>query len=380
MGTRRPGVKAWPVLGVALIQALLLLAHWFIYRTWIDFGFPLSPPALEALRIGLLLLSVSFMAAALLSFRFANAPVAFFYKLAAVWLGLLNFFFLAACLSWLADFVLRVLTLHAHRPAIAAVLFGLAVLAGVYGALNARWVRVRRIGVKLPNLPLAWRGRTAVLLSDLHLGNMNGVAFSRRIAAMTAQLNPDIVFIPGDLFDGTKVDPDRLAAPFREISAPFGIYFVTGNHEEYGGAGQYTDALARNGVRILANEKAVVDDLTILGIPYVDSTFPMRVRSTLDSMRLEPGHASILLNHVPNRLPIVEQAGVSLQLSGHTHGGQIFPFTWFTRRAFGEFTYGLQRFGALQVYTSSGAGTWGPPMRVGTHPEIVEITLEREDP
>jgi hypothetical protein len=93
-------------------------------------------------------------------------------------------------------------------------------------------------------------------------------------------------------------------------------------------------------------------------------------------LELVEGEASILLSHVPSRLPIAEQAGVSLQLSGHTHGGQVFPFTWFTRRAFGKFTYGLQQFGALQVYTSSGAGTWGPPMRVGTHPEIVLLRFE----
>jgi hypothetical protein len=80
-----------------------------------------------------------------------------------------------------------------------------------------------------------------------------------------------------------------------------------------------------------------------------------------------------LLSHSPRALPIAEDAGISLQLSGHTHGGQIFPFTWFTERIFGEYTYGLKRFGELMVYTSSGAGTWGPPMRVGTQPEIVLI-------
>jgi len=105
------------------------------------------------------------------------------------------------------------------------------------------------------------------------------------------------------------------------------------------------------------------------------SNYPMRLRHILTGFHLENGAASVLLQHVPTRLPIVEQAGVGLQLSGHTHGGQVFPFSWITRRAFGKFTYGLQRFGALQVITSSGAGTWGPPMRVGTHPEVVLITF-----
>jgi hypothetical protein len=135
------------------------------------------------------------------------------------------------------------------------------------------------------------------------------------------------------------------------------------------------EALKRNGIRVLANEKVTIDGVAILGVSYAKSTHLLQMRSALESLHIEPGQPSILLNHVPNRLPIVEQAGVSLQLSGHTHGGQLFPITWFTRRAFGKFIHGLQRFGALQVYTSYGAGTWGPPMRVGTCSEMVLITL-----
>jgi uncharacterized protein len=369
-------LKAWPVLGITLIQAILLLAHWFIYYTWIAFWWPLSPAATLALRTALFLLGISFIVAALLGFRFENLLVKALYNLAAVWLGLLNFFILAACLCWLADFAYLLVGMPPNRPLIASLFFGLALLAGVYGLLNARRVRVRRVTVSLPDLSESWRGRSALLLSDLHLGNINGLRFSRRIVAQAARLRPDIVVIPGDLFDGSKADPDRLVAPFKELSPPFGIYFATGNHEEFGDVAYHSAALTRAGIRILANERVIVDGLHIVGVPYGDSTYPIRLRATLQGMRLGPGQASILLNHVPNRLPIVEQAGVSLQLSGHTHGGQVFPFTWLTRRAFGKFTYGLQQFGELQVYTSSGAGTWGPPMRVGTHPEIVLITFQ----
>jgi hypothetical protein len=373
-------LKAWPVLGIVVVQAFLCLAHWFVYRTWVDFWWPLSASADHGLRIALILLSVSFIVAALLSFRFSNWLVAFIYQIAAVWLGLVNFFFVAACLSWVADFALRFLLPSANRaaylPFIVSVLFCLAVVAGIYGILNARWIRERRVTVKLPNLPPSWRGRTALLVSDLHLGNINGVRFAHRIAGMTRRLNPDIVFIAGDLFDGTKADPAVQAAPLFALAPPFGIYFVTGNHEEFGGSTHYAAALTRTGIRVLDNERVVVDGLQIIGVSYPHSTYPIRMRVFLESLNLSEGAASILLNHVPDRLPIVEQAGVSLQLSGHTHGGQVFPFSWITRRAFGKFTYGLQQFGELQVYTSSGAGTWGPPMRVGTHPEVVLLTFE----
>jgi len=364
------------VVGIALMQGFLLLAHWFIYRTWIVFWWPLSPLAMLALRTSLTLLAFSFVAAALLGFTFANKPVMLLYRLASVWLGFLNFFFLAACLCWLTRLALMLASLPVNKPLLAAVFYGLAVVVSLYGLVNARLIRIRRSTVQLDGLPSSWRGRTALIVSDLHLGHINGPAFSRRIVKLAARLKPSLILIPGDLFDGGKADPVTLAEPLRALAAPFGTYFSTGNHDEFGNTAHYIEVLTGLGIRVLANEKVTVDGLDIVGVGYGDSGYPIRLRATLESLGLVPGRASILLNHVPNRLQIVEQAGVSLQVSGHTHRGQLFPFTWFTRRAFGKFTYGLQSFGTLQVYTSSGAGSWGPPMRVGTSSEVVLLTFE----
>jgi uncharacterized protein len=373
-------LKAWPVLPIVIVQTLLCLGHWFLYRTWIDFWWPISSTASFALRIALALLSVIFIVATILSFRLSNPLVKFIYWVASIWLGVANFLFVAACVAWLADLALR-LTLPAGshlaaRPYIAGFLLIAALGAVFYGILNAREIRQRRVTVQLPNLPACWRGRTALLISDLHLGHINGSSFARRIAAMARQLNPAILFIAGDLYDGSRVDPDSQASPLWELSPPLGTFFVGGNHEAFGGAGHYEEALSRAGIRVLHNERIIVEGLHLVGVPYGNSTSPLQLRAFLEGLKLKGGPASILLNHVPNRLPIAEHAGVSLQLSGHTHGGQFIPFSWVTRRAFGKFTYGLQRFGEMQVYTSSGCGTWGPPMRVGTHPEVVLLTFE----
>lgn len=374
-------MKAWPVLGIAFIQSILLLAHWFLLSTWIDFHGDPGPAAALALRAVLLVLACSFVVAALLSFYSANPLVKAIYRIAAVWMGFLNFLFFGALLSWLVWGALLLTRMDPnaalHRPLIAWFFLDLAVAAGLYGLINARRVRIRRVPIALPKLPEVWRGRTAMLVSDLHLGHVNSLAFSRRIAALAARLRPDILFIAGDFYDGTKVDPVRLAAPFKQISLPFGIYFSTGNHDEFGDTPGFLAALTGAGIRVLSNEKVVIDGLQILGIPYHDSTLPMRMRLSLEALRIDRAAASILMNHVPNRLPIVEEAGISLQLSGHTHGGQFIPFTWLTRRVFGKFTYGLNSFGALQIYTSYGAGTWGPPMRVGTSPEVVLLTFDK---
>lgn len=373
-------MKAWPILAITFVQALVLLAHWFLYRTAIEFWPSLGPTGSFELGAALAVLGGSFIVAALLSFRFSNWLVALIYKIAAVWLGLLNFIFFAGLLSWLADFALRLFLSDANRlaarPTVASIFLSLAILVGVYGIMNARWIRVRDVTIKLAGLPPAWRGRKALLVSDLHLGNVVGRRFCRHIVERARRLDPDIVFIAGDLFDGSAADPNELAAPLFTLSPPLGIFISTGNHEEFGGLAHYIDFLTRGGIRVLNNQRVIVDGLHIAGVPYHDSTYPMRLRAFLENLHLGAEETCILLNHVPNRLPIVEEAGVSLQLSGHTHGGQIFPFSWITHRAFGKYTYGLQRFGALQVYTSSGAGTWGPPMRVGTHPEIVLLTFE----
>ena len=369
-------MRAWPVLAITIIQSLLILAQWFICRTWIAFWFPQSSAFDTGLYTAIFLLTFSFVFSAMLGFRYSNLLVALFYKFAAAWLGFLNYFFLAAVLCRLIALGYRLVSIPAPRPLIAGTLFGVAVLTGIYGLINAQWIRIRRVPIHLENIPASWQGRTAVLFSDLHLGNINALTFSRRIVRLANSLHPDIVFISGDFFDGVKTDCLRMAAPYRELSAPLGVYFATGNHDEYGDLAHYLEALAHAGIRILNNEKAIVDGLAILGVTYHESTQILQMRATLERLHPNPAAPAILLNHVPNRLPIVEQAGISLQLSGHTHAGQCFPFTWFTRRAFGKFTYGLQRFGALQVYTSCGAGTWGPPMRVGTRPEIVLLQFE----
>jgi hypothetical protein len=374
-------LKVWAVSAVAFLQALLFCSHWFLYRTLVAFWPPFLPLSADGslyLRNTLYVLSTSFIVAALLGHRFGNGFVGFLYRLASVWIGIFNFLFWAACLCRITALLLRLLaadTAAAIRPWVGTVLFGAAILVSIYGFVNARILRERRVTVTLPRIPERWQGRTAMLVSDLHLGHINSAGFARQIAGIARRLDPSIIFVAGDLYDGSKADPSRLAAPLFELSPPHGMYFSGGNHEDFGDAKEYKAAIQRGGVRILHNERLVVDGLQVIGVSYADSTLPAHLRAFLDSLHLAEGAASILLNHVPHRLPIVEQTGVSLQLSGHTHAGQMFPFTLLVRWAYGKFSYGLQRFGNLQVLTSSGAGTWGPPMRVGSHPEVVLITF-----
>jgi uncharacterized protein len=361
---------------VAVIQTVLFVAHWFLYRTWTFFWAAPAASRVSGLQITLALLSVSFVLASLLAWRSSHVVVRVLYTISAVWLGTLSFCFLAACLCWAIYGGARLAGLHPNPRELVISLFALALLASLYGIVNAAWTRVRRVSVTLPNLPESWRGRVAALVTDTHLGHVRGSRFLRRIVKTLTGLRPDIVFIAGDMYDGTVARVRELAQPWTDLAAPLGAFFVLGNHEEFTDSSKYLNAVERSGVRVLNNEKVTVDGLQIVGVHYRDSTNDDHFRSVLQKADVDRDRASILLTHAPDRLKIAEEEGFSLQLSGHTHGGQFFPFTWITSRIYGKFVYGLQRLGNLLVYVSYGAGTWGPPLRLGTTPEIVLIQFD----
>jgi predicted MPP superfamily phosphohydrolase len=363
---------------ISIIQAILFAVHWFVYATWTSFARPANTLGVSAAKIILLLLSVSFVISSVLAFRYSNILIRVFYTISAVWLGTLSFFFLAASLSWLTYAATALLGLPLHKQTIGLLFFALAACASVYAIINALWIRVRRISVKLPNLPESWRGRVAALVSDVHLGHVRGRGFMQRIVHMLLRLRPDVVFITGDLFDGTSANLERVTEPWVHLAPPLGAFFVAGNHEEFSGHSKYLDAVRASGIRVLENEKVSLDGLDLVGVHHGAAVHSEALRSILRKASLDPKRPSILLAHAPDQLRIAEEEGVSLQLSGHTHRGQFFPWTWITSRIYGPFVYGLKRLGRLLVYTTSGAGTWGPPMRLGAAPELVLIRFESE--
>jgi uncharacterized protein len=361
---------------IVILQSVLFLTHLLVYETWTFSPAGGDTPGALWIKLVLGFSSVSFVAASLLAFRYTNSAVRVFYRIAAVWVGFLTFLFLASVSSWIIFGVARLAGLDVNFHRMVEWLFGAAVAAGLYGVFNASWTRITRATVRLANLPPAWRGRRVALISDLHLGHVRNGSFLRRMVAKILQEEPDAIFIAGDLYDGTAIDAQRAAEPLRELVAPHGVYFAAGNHEQFRDDSKYLHAIAAAGVRVLVNEKLEVDGLQIVGVPYTNAAQGGHFRSVLDGIRLDRDRASILLTHAPDHPEIAEAAGVSLQLSGHTHLGQFIPWSWMARRIYRRFVYGLSRIGKMQVFTSSGAGTWGPPLRLGSNPEIVVLQFE----
>lgn len=359
---------------IFIIQFVLFLTHLLVYETWTYSAGPIRGKLWLKLVAGLL--SISFVGASLLGFRYTNWLVRAFYRVAAVWLGWMTFLVLAAVAAWVGFGIgkLASTSLDFHR--LVEWLFAAGIAAGIYAVLNAGWTRTTRISLQLPNLPPVWHGRRVALISDIHLGHVRNGGFLRRMVSKILHEQPDAVLIAGDLYDGTPLDVERAAGSLRKLTAPHGVYFIAGNHEQFDDETKYLNAVEKAGVRVLRNEKVDVEGLQIVGVSYRDAAIGKALASTLHGLRIDRNRASIFLTHAPDHPDIAEAAGLSLQLCGHTHLGQYIPFTWMVRRIYGQFAHGLSRTGNMLAYTSSGAGTWGPPLRLGSNPEIVVFELE----
>ena len=363
------------VLFISIVQSILFLGHWFLYRTLVRFFGVTSPAKLLTLKVVLGLLSVSLVLTSFFAFRYSNGLVRCLYTTAASWLGILYLFILASAVCWIFYGLAKFIHFPLDRKILIEMMIGFALVASLYGFINAGMIRTTRISIQLPHLPEQWKGKTAVWVSDTHLGQVRGYGFAQHLATKIESLHPDIVFMGGDLYDGVAVDLDRVIEPFSRISVPYGTFFVTGNHEEFYDNTPYLQAVRRAGIHVLYNEKVELAGLQIIGVDYRDSRREEQFRAILQKIGIDPQKPSILLKHAPLHLQVAREQRISFQLSGHTHQGQVFLFRFITSMVYQGYDYGLKWFGDLLVYTSSGAGTWGPPMRLDTKPEIVVITF-----
>jgi hypothetical protein len=308
------------------------------------------------------------------------------------WVGLLNggFFSSLAVLTVTRDLFLGPAVLFASRgeaatleaaSAIAVPL--LAVLATVVGFIDARRTpRVVDVEVPLPGLPAALQGFTIAQISDVHIGPTIKRDFLRGIVDIVNSLEVDLVAITGDLVDGSVAQLAAHVEPLSGLRARHGAWFVTGNHEYYSGATAWIAELRRLGLHVLLNEHVV---LTHRGAPLLLAGVTDYGAERFDpAQRSDPQAAlagappdvrpRVLLAHQPRSAPAAAEAGFDLQLSGHTHGGQFWPWNLFVRLQ-QPFTAGLDRLGALWIYTSRGSGYWGPPKRLGVPSEIARVRL-----
>jgi predicted MPP superfamily phosphohydrolase len=353
---------------------------------------PLEP---EARIAGVLLLAVSFASMPLSFFARSFRSRAWADRVAAVGLFMMGLFSSLFVFTLLRDVVLAptVLLVPASRvPLILSVsallVVILAVLATLIGLLNARR-RAGIVNVEIPirNLPEALHGFTIAQISDIHVGPTIKGPYVDAIVDAVNELKADLIAVTGDLVDGSVRDLARHTAPLARLNARHGAFFVTGNHEYYSGERAWTAEFKRLGMRVLMNEHVVLahegERIVIAGVAdYSAHHFnPAQRSDPAAALKDAPSDAAarILLAHQPRSAPAAAAAGFDLQLSGHTHGGQFWPWMFFVRLQ-QPFTAGLHRLNDLWVYISRGTGYWGPPKRFGSPSEITHLRLVRAEP
>jgi len=355
----------WPfgTLGIPI----LVLTHYFLYSSIVYFFGIASVGRKVVLALVLLIPSTTFVVARGAEDGIWNT----LYYSSGIWLGVaitLITFFVAAWTAWGAT---RLFT-HSPSPALygwAAV--ALACLYSGYGIWNARHPRVVNVVVKIRDLPPAWQGKKIIHLSDLHRGRVWGAASLERVVERINAEKPAAVFIAGDALEGRDERYAEFLRPLDNITAPRGVFIAPGNHD---GA---LPSLNKTKARVLNDEMVVVDGLQIIGKSYVRRGRSRNVGEMITRLPgYDPRMPSVFIYHAPIQLEQAKAAGIDLQLSGHTHGGQIFPIQIVTRLRYGKFYYGLNVDGDYAINTTSGVGTWGPTMRTGNHPEIAAIRLE----
>jgi predicted MPP superfamily phosphohydrolase len=254
-------------------------------------------------------------------------------------------------------------------------------LAGAALRSGLSEVEVKEVEVKLSRLPSALSGLSLVQLTDVHVGPTIGKHFIDRIVEQTNRTRPDAVVITGDLVDGSVERLREHVAPLAKLSARYGVYFVTGNHEYYSGVGPWEEELRRLGIKVLRNERVELGDAAKIDLGGVDDHTSAGMAPghgpTVDRIIAgrDPERELVLLAHQPRDIVLAEKAGAGLQISGHTHGGQLWPFTGLVGLV-QPYVAGLSRHDEhTQIYVSRGTGYWGPPMRLLAPSEITKIVL-----
>jgi len=251
----------------------------------------------------------------------------------------------------------------------------------VYGTFNARNIKIVSYNITIPKQAGSLEKLRIAMMSDIHLNNINDER-QKKIIDTVNLLNPDIVLITGDIIDDIAVfDKREMASDFQKIKSKYGVYASLGNHDYLTGdlTYQITDRLSEAGINVLRDSSVKVEEnFYIIGredksYEMVSGKKRMEVAKLMEEINREL--PVIMLDHQPINLEEAENAGVDLQLSGHTHRGQFFPFNLVTGKVF-KVDHGYVKTGSLQIIVSSGAGAWGPPIRIGSTSEVVDIIVD----
>ncbi|MEM4637857.1 MAG: metallophosphoesterase [Candidatus Woesearchaeota archaeon] len=346
------------IIFISIFLSLYFALNYFVFTQFFYF-FDIQKNIL--FYILLIFFSFSFVLSSILESAYGNIITKTLYFLSSFWLG---FIFLSFIMLLLFKIILLFIEIPKFQVAVSILLITLVIC--IIGFINTKFIVLKRLSIYTQKINSEIK---IVQISDLHIGPINDKNFLKKIVYMTKKINPDYVFITGDLIDGRYNYFKKDFNILKEL--PGKKYFIIGNHETYAGIDYSIHLIEDLGIRILRNESIIDNNLQIIGID--DSEDRKQVYKVISKMNFEKDKYKILLYHRPIGYKDVS-GKIDLMLSGHTHAGQIFPFsilTWLENK----YIYGLYKENNAILYVSSGAGTWGPPIRIGSRSEIVLLRI-----
>ncbi len=310
------------------------------------------------------LFAISFPAAAVLERTVSHIITRALYTIASAWMGI-SFFILFLLLGY--EILKFIFTIPPYTAGIS--IMAVASIMGAYAIINGLYLEIKEVDIKITSIKKDMR---IVQLSDMHIGSIRNSGFIKKIVMKTNTLNPDIVLITGDTADGSaKLHPYMFNA-INNLKCP--VFLGIGNHDVYEGVENLIEVLNTTKIKVLRNEVIEFNGLQIIGVDY--SFQRNHLKEILSQIQIDKSKPSILMYHVPTGVEAAAKAGINLQISGHTHKGQLFPFSLLGRLLFPYFN-GLYNYNGTRLYVSQGTGTWGPPMRLGSRNEITLIKLKK---
>jgi len=355
---------------VAVFLSIYFGAHYFLYRRVAD-GFSLSGSALNYARAFFIIVSLAFIFDIFLRRQIFIYPVAW---IGVMWVGVMSISFTVMVLKLPFDFLLP----GRKKELTVSALILIAAITGYSLYNDSRPPIVKELRIDMQNLPGELSGFTVVQLSDLQISRLDDVRRLESIVKTVNEQKPDLIVITGDILDEPVDRLPEFVNPFKKLSATHGVIAVPGNHEHYAGMDSFEKFARQTGMTILNNQSTTVaGGIVIVGLDDPTGRSYDDAREILEPLLADGGKEKpiILLSHRPYYFEQAVKLGVSLQLAGHTHCGQLPPFDLLVRFYY-KYPHGLHQNGFSYIYTTCGSGSWGPPMRFSSRSEIVKIVLE----
>ncbi len=310
----------------------------------------------------LVIAAISYPLSAMIERVVSNNLTRVFYTISSSWMGISFYILTFMGIYWIISFFIKI-----PGEVAGIIVLGLSALLSGYSLINSTYLDVKRVEIPLNGLK---KDVKVVQLSDIHIGSIRNSKYMEKIVRKTNEINPEIIFITGDMVDGSARLHTHTFNAINKLKAP--TFFITGNHETYEGLDEVFRVLRNTDMNILRDKMIECKGIQVIGVEY--SFERKHMEKVLSKIKIDHEKPSILLYHLPTELKTVEEAGIGLQLSGHTHAGQMLPFNFLVRLMF-KYMKGIYKYKDTYLYVSPGTGTWGPPMRLGSRCEITEIDL-----